>query len=86
MSFLNLLSQKTYPGVFKTKGYFKKMQYLKCWPGHAQCQKNLDKVPIREPTPEPAIEPEVTIEPTKATKAKTKRRMSSLKLREKLLN
>ena len=53
---------------------------------------NLDKITKREPTlkpaidpevaKEPATEPEVATEPTKATKAKTKRKISSLKLRE----
>ena len=55
--------------------------------------KNLDKIPTHEPTPEPATEPEVGTQPTKAikatesmkaTKAKTKGKISSLKLREKL--
>ena len=41
--------------------------------------KNLDKIPTREATPE------VATEPTKATKAKTKRKISSLKLRENFL-
>ena len=45
--------------------------------------KYLDKTPTCEPTPEPATEPEVA---TKATKAKTKRKISSLKLCEKPLN
>ena len=61
--------------------------------------KNFDKVPTREPTPEPATEPEVAKEPTtepevakestratKTTTAKTKRKTSSLKLRETFLN
>ena len=37
--------------------------------------KNLDKIPTREPTSE------VATEPTKATKAETKRKISSLKLK-----
>ena len=48
--------------------------------------KYLDKIATREPTPEPATEPEVAIESTKVTKAKTKRKMSSLKLHEEFLN
>ena len=47
--------------------------------------KILDKIPTREPTPEPAKEQEVTTEPTKPTKAKTKHRTSSVKLRENFL-
>ena len=49
--------------------------------------KNLDQIPIREPTPQPEVAKEpATTEPTKATKAKTKRKISTLKLREKILN
>ena len=58
--------------------------------------KNLDKIPTRQPTPEPAAEPEVAKEPatesevateqTKATKAKTEHRICSWKLCRKLLN
>ena len=44
--------------------------------------KNLDKIPAHEP----ATELEVPTEPTKATKAKSKNKISSLKLREKFLN
>ena len=42
--------------------------------------KNLDKIPTHEETPE------VATVPTKETKAKTKRKVSSLKLRGKFLN
>ena len=48
--------------------------------------KKLDKVPTCEPTPEAATEQEVAAEPTKATKPKTKRKISSLKLHEEFLN
>ena len=54
--------------------------------------KNLDKIPTTEPTTKPVVakelvtEPEVATEPTKATKAKTKRKISLLKFREKFLN
>ena len=53
--------------------------------------KHLDKITARQPTEpateleaakEPATEAEVAKEPTKATKAKTKRKISSLKLHE----
>ena len=47
--------------------------------------KKLDKVVARESAPEPATEPEVETELTKATKvskAQTKRKISSLNLRE----
>ena len=51
---------------------------------------NLDNIPTREPTPEAAAEPEVAKEPATdlevATNAKTKRKISSLKLRENFLN
>ena len=47
--------------------------------------KNVDKIPSREPIPEPATEPEVATE-SKETKAKTKRKISPLKLREEFLN
>ena len=56
--------------------------------------KELDKTTTREPTPEPAMEPEVATESatkpevatdlakaTKASKAKTKHKISSLKLK-----
>ena len=48
--------------------------------------KNLDKIPAYEPATELATELEVPTEPTKATKAKTKNKISSSKLREKFLN
>ena len=51
--------------------------------------KNLDKIPTHEPTPEPATEPEVATElteATKATKTKTKRKISSLQLHQEFLN
>ena len=58
--------------------------------------KNLDKIPARKPTPEPATDPEVAKEPatepevakesTKSKKANTKRKISSLKLGENFLN
>ena len=46
--------------------------------------KNLDKIP----THQPATEPELATEPTKtkATKAKTNSKISSLRLREEFLN
>ena len=56
-------------------------------------KRNSDKIPTREPTltatepevaKEPSAEPEVATEPTKATR--TKRKISSLKLRENVLN
>ena len=50
----------------------------------------MDKIPAREPTSEPTTEPEVAeeaaTEQTKAKKAKTKRKISSLKLGENFLN
>ena len=45
--------------------------------------KNVDKIPSLEPIPEP--EPEVATE-SKEIKAKTKRKISPLKLREEFLN
>ena len=48
--------------------------------------KNLGKIPAHEPATELATELEVPTEPTKATKAKSKNKISSLKLREKFLN
>ena len=51
--------------------------------------KFFDKIPKRQPTLEPATEAEVAAKPSKATKAikaKTKRKISSLKLREEFLN
>ena len=48
--------------------------------------KYLDKIPTRQPTPKPATKPEVATEPRKATKAKNKRKISPLKLREEFLN
>ena len=48
--------------------------------------KTLDKILTCEPTPESAAEPEVATEPTKETKSKTKRKISSLKLHEEFLN
>ena len=48
--------------------------------------KNLDTIPTRETTTEPATEPEVAIELTKPTKTNTKRKISSLKLRENFFN
>ena len=44
-----------------------------------------NKLPL-EPTPEDLSEPEVTIEPIKATKTKTMRKISLLKLRGEILN
>ena len=46
-------------------------------------KKNLDKILTCQPTP--ARQPQVATEPTKATKAKTKRKIFSLKLSEELL-
>ena len=50
----------------------------------------MDKIPAREPTSEPTTELEVAeeaaTEQTKAKKAKTKRKISSLKLGENFLN
>ena len=48
--------------------------------------KTLYKILTCEPTPESAAELEVATEPTKATKSKTKCKISSLKLREEFLN
>ena len=58
--------------------------------------RNLDKILTREPTSQVAIEPtpevaiettsEVAIETTKATKAKTERKISLLKLHKDILN
>ena len=51
--------------------------------------KNLYKITTRVPTPELATESEVATKPikaTKATKEKTNRKISSLKLHEKFLN
>ena len=48
--------------------------------------KNLDEIPTRPPTSkpatEPATEPEVETKSIKATEAKNKRKIPSLKLRE----
>ena len=47
--------------------------------------RNLDEIPTRKPTAEPKVATEST-KSTKAAKAETKRKISSLKLREEFLN
>ena len=59
---------------------------LNCYKSRLFPVKNVHESPTREPTLVPATEPEVAKEPTKVTKAKTKRKISSLKLCEESLN